>query len=299
MKKILPTIICLFFIFGVYVTIDSQWMQNRAEVDMNSFIVIGHRGASGYAPEHTIPSYELALKLGADYLEIDLQMTKDGELVAMHDDLVDRTTNGKGKVSTYTLAELQELDAGSWFNKEHKKFADSVYENLKVPSLDEIIDTFGETANYYIETKNPDKYPGMEKELLKILNENGLIGSDAIKGRVIIQSFSEKSLRKIHASNPDIPLIQLIKYQGRAKVSNSQIKRWKEYASGVGPNYRKIDKNYIHTIRKAGLWIHPYTIDNQEDMKKLIGYGITGAFTDLADRLVQASKEVPAPTNYE
>lgn len=296
MKKTRKGLLVMLFM-AVFLLISAD--EEKSKDGLNSFIVIGHRGASGYAPEHTILSYELALKLGADYLEIDLQMTKDGKLVAMHDDLVDRTTNGEGKVSSYTLAELQELDAGSWFNKEHKKFADSVYENLKVPSLEEIIDTFGETANYYIETKNPDKYPEMENELLKILNKNELIGSGAVTGKVIIQSFSEKSLRKIHASNPDIPLIQLIKYQERVKASNSQIKRWKEYASGVGPNYRKIDENYIRMIRKAGLWIHPYTIDNQEDMKKLIGYGITGAFTDLADQLVEASKEVPAPTYYE
>ncbi|MBA9025309.1 glycerophosphodiester phosphodiesterase [Peribacillus huizhouensis] len=296
MRKTKTGVLVILFI-AVFLLISSDEEQNEAV--LNSFIVIGHRGASGYAPEHTILSYELALKLGADYLEIDLQMTKDGKLVAMHDNFVDRTTNGKGKVSSYTLAELQELDAGSWFNKKHKKFADSVYENLKVPTLEEIFDAFGETANYYIETKNPAKYPGMEKELLKLLTEHGLIGSNATKGKVIIQSFSEKSLRKIHISNPDIPLIQLIKYKGRANVSNSQIKKWKEYASGIGPNYRMIDEHYIHTVRKAGLWIHPYTIDNHEDMKRLIGYGITGAFTDLADQLVQASKEVPTPTNYE
>ena len=81
---------------------------------------IAHRGASGYAPEHTFNSYDKSHReLGASYIEIDLQRTKDGHLVAMHDETVDRTTNGHGRVEDYTLDELKKLDAGSWFNKQH------------------------------------------------------------------------------------------------------------------------------------------------------------------------------------
>ena len=77
---------------------------------------IGHRGAAGYCPENTFASFNKALDLGVDYLEIDVQMTKDGELVVIHDTTVNRTTNGKGKVKDYTLKEIQNLDAGSWFD---------------------------------------------------------------------------------------------------------------------------------------------------------------------------------------
>jgi len=85
----------------------------------NKTLNVAHRGASGYAPEHTLLSYELGESMKGDYIEIDLQMTKDGELIAMHDETLDRTTNGTGLVKDYTLEEIKQLDAGSWFNEKY------------------------------------------------------------------------------------------------------------------------------------------------------------------------------------
>ena len=93
---------------------------------------IAHRGASGYAPEHTFQSYDKSHnELGASYIEIDLQRTKDGHLVAMHDETVNRTTNGHGRVDHYTLKQLKQLDAGSWFNKANPKYANKNYKMQK------------------------------------------------------------------------------------------------------------------------------------------------------------------------
>lgn len=110
----------------------------------------------------------------ADYLELDLQMTKDGHLVAMHDDKVNRTTNGTGRVDHYTLAELKQLDAGSWFNQKYPKYQNPQYVGQQVPTLDEIFSRYGTSVNYYIETKSPDVYPGMEEQLLRQLHQYGL-----------------------------------------------------------------------------------------------------------------------------
>ena len=129
---------------------------------------IGHRGASGYAPEHTIPAYDLALEQGADYIEIDLQMTADGVLVAMHDDTLDRTATAPegvpeeyctGLVIEKTLEQIKQCDVGSWFGPE--------YAGEQIPTLEEIFQRYGTSVNYYIETKNPEAAPGMEEELLQ------------------------------------------------------------------------------------------------------------------------------------
>lgn len=113
-------------------------------------LVLAHRGASGYAPEHTLKSYELGKKMKTDYIEIDLQMTKDDKLVAMHDETLGRTTNGNGAVNDYTLKQIKKLDAGSSFNKANPKKKKKEYRGLKVPTLDEIIQRFGRSVNYYI-----------------------------------------------------------------------------------------------------------------------------------------------------
>ena len=126
-------------------------------------------------------------------------MTKDGHLVAMHDETVNRTTNGTGLVKEHTLEELKQLNAGSSFNEKHPNLAKKEYENAKVPTLEEVIEVFGHDTNYYIETKSPDEYPGMEERLLEIINHYG------IQDKLIIQSFSEESLQKVHSLNVNIP----------------------------------------------------------------------------------------------
>ncbi|RMN94095.1 Glycerophosphoryl diester phosphodiesterase [Pseudomonas cannabina] len=133
---------------------------------------IAHRGASFDAPEETIPAYTLARDLGADYLEMDIQRTKDGVLIALHDDVLERTTNiaqvfptrVKDPVSSFTLAELKQLDAGSWFNKAYPDRARDSYAGLQILTLDEVIDIAEGGANkpgLYIETKVPNKIPGV------------------------------------------------------------------------------------------------------------------------------------------
>ena len=96
---------------------------------------ISHRGASGYAPEHTLVSYQTGVAMNGDYIEIDLQMTKDGQLIRHADEKVDRTTNGKGLVKDHTLAQIEQLDVGSWFNETYPQSAHPDFVGLKVPTL--------------------------------------------------------------------------------------------------------------------------------------------------------------------
>src|SRR3954471_6678564 len=171
-------------------------------VTLSLVLIIAHRGASGLAPEHTFASYDLALKLGADYIEQDLQMTSDGVLVVMHDEQLDRTTDCTGVVKTKTLAEVKQCDAGSWFGPE--------FAGQRVPTLDEVFARYGARANFYIETKSPEIYPGMEEALLALLDKYKLRAPAASRWKVLIQSFSPESLLKIHDLDPALPLVQLL-----------------------------------------------------------------------------------------
>jgi glycerophosphoryl diester phosphodiesterase len=122
---------------------------------------IGHRGASGYAPEHTLVSYDLAIALGADYIEQDLQLTSDGVLVVLHDTTLDRTARGlaencTGLVSDKTLAQIKTCDVGTWFNEANPGFARPEYVGLTIPTLEEVFVRYRRRTNYYIETKSPE-----------------------------------------------------------------------------------------------------------------------------------------------
>lgn len=246
---------------------------------------VSHRGASGYAPEHTITSYQMGEKMHGDYIEIDLQMTRDGQLIAMHDETLDRTTDGTGLVKNYTLTQIKQMDAGSWFNEKYPQYANSDYVGLQVPSLEEIFQKFGKNANYYIETKSPEVYPGMEKELLRLINKY-----DINKKTLLVQSFSPLSLKKMNELDSSVKLIQLLSYKTNAVITEAEIAAIKEYAIGVGPNHTYLNEDYVQKVVNSGLEIHPYTVNEKERMKQLIDWGVTGMFTNFPDELHEVKK---------
>ena len=194
--------------------------------------VIAHRGASFDAPESTAPAYTLARDLGADYLEMDLQRSKDGVLLALHDNSLLRTTDVAKKfperkdspASAFTLAELKTLDAGSWFNQAYPDRARASYVGLPILTLDEIIDIAQgnpeHTPGLYIETKQPKLFPGIEHDLHHTLSKRGWLapvtgtttGSQVGlgKGRIILQTFDKNSLELLQKEMPDTPKILLL-----------------------------------------------------------------------------------------
>lgn len=259
--------------------------QASAKEKHKDIVNVAHRGASGYAPEHTLVSYAMGEKLHGDYIEIDLQMTKDGQLIAMHDESVNRTTNGDGLVKDMTLNQIKQLDAGSWFNEAYPTYAKPEYRGLKVPTLEEVFKKFGKNKKYYIETKSPDVYPGMEKELLRLINKYKVN-----KKFLLVQSFSPESLKEMHKLDSSIKLIQLISYKENAVITDDQIATVKEYAVGLGPNHTYLNKEYVQKVVSSGLALHPYTVNDKVRMKTLIDWGVTGMFTNFPDLLHQVKK---------
>ncbi|MDL5612134.1 glycerophosphodiester phosphodiesterase [Bacillus halotolerans] len=227
-------------------------------------LIIAHRGASGLEPEHTLLSYKRAIKDKTDFIEIDLRQTKDGKLVAIHDKDVKRTTNGKGKVQELTLSQLKKFNAGK---------------GQKILTIEEIIKEFGLSTNYYIETREDNNGNlVMEQELVDILNKYNLI----VKHKVVLQSFSEKSLKKLHSINKDIPLVRLIGDEEVKSLTRDTLKDIKKYAYAVGPNAKLVDESVVKRVHDANLKIHVFfDAENERKLtKKMLGLKVDGLFTN-------------------
>jgi glycerophosphoryl diester phosphodiesterase len=242
-------------------------------------IVIGHRGASAYAPEHTFASWDLALEMGVDYIEQDLQLTSDGVLIVMHDPTLDRTTSGSGTVIAHTIEEISQLDAGSWF--------DPRFANARVPTLREVFERYGARVRYYIETKNPEDAPGMEEKLLELISEFGLREAAITDWQVLIQSFSRASLQKLQEMDAKLPLIQLVGKEYSSAQIQQRLSDIHTYAVGIGPARTSVDEQVVDAAHAAGLALHAYTVNDEPEMRRMIALGVDGLFTDYPDRLVR------------
>lgn len=292
MKKWMKNVALTMFTVGLLTQVTLPVAAaNNTPVPDEKLINVAHRGASGHAPEHTMVAYELGREMNADYIEVDLQMTKDGVLIAMHDTTVNRTTNGTGAVSSMTLAEIKQLDAGSWFNSRYPEKAKEDYIGLKVPTLEEIFEEYGRSTRYYIETKSPVLYPGMEDELLRLIDEYNLTGVNARSSKVIIQSFYPDSLKHIHEMNDQIPLVQLLNQPKLGADALGELEHIKEYAIGVGPSFARINEDYVQQVRAEGLQIHPYTINTREQMELALTWGVNGVFTNFPDLFNEVIKD--------
>jgi glycerophosphoryl diester phosphodiesterase len=271
---------------------------------------VAHRGASAYAPEHTRAAYELAIAQGADYVEQDLQITRDGVLVCLHDLTLERTTNveevfpdrfradGRRKtwpVSDFTLAEIRSLDAGSWFDP---KFA-----GQRVLTWQDAIDLVRGRAGLFPETKAPEVYGSrgfdMEALVLASLRANGIDrpGADP-RTPVIIQSFSAESLQKMRNLGTTLPLVLLIDAldpeRGRL-LSDEGLRKARAFADGIGPAKGLLlaDPTLATRARAAGLSITPFTFRSagqpsgrtvRDEMGQfLYDIGVDALFTDNPD----------------
>ncbi len=251
-------------------------------------VIIAHRGASAYAPEHTFAAYDLAIAMGAHYLEPDLQRTADGILVALHDPTLDRTMRGPaalctGPVSERTLAEIHECDAGISFNETFPERARPEYVGLRVPTLEEIIARYAARIGLYIETRVPADAPGMEEALVTLLRRHALTGDAAHEHRVIVQSFSEASLRRVHVLEPSLPLVQLFRRRHPSWFVRLRLHRVSRYAVGIGPAADRTTSGLIRAAQHRCLLVHPHTVNDSSRMARLLDAGANGLFTDMPD----------------
>ncbi|MCW1294290.1 MAG: glycerophosphodiester phosphodiesterase family protein [Candidatus Parvarchaeum sp.] len=215
-------------------------------------LVYGHRGAAIEAPENTLPSFKLAKKLGVYGVEMDLHTSKDGELIVMHDETLDRTTNGKGLIHSHTLEEIKKLDAGFKFGKKWK--------GTKVSTLREVFEGLGR-INYYLEIKQSSKvYPGIEEKMLDLIDEVNL------KNNVQIISFDFDSLDIIRKLDKTIKTGLL--YTGKSSWFIDIAKSLK--INSLQPSFNLIYPDDIEIARKNGFKVAAWTVDTVEDINRAI-----------------------------
>ena len=282
MKKIILLLVGLLLVL-TGCSIGTKW---NNPIPNDEFLIVGHRGASAYEPENTIPAFELAKNLGSDYIELDIHMTKDGELVIMHDKDVKRTTESKGKIKDHTLAELKELTADE--KKGEKVAVSSQEEAYDIPTLREVLEEMEGDVRFVIELKDPDEYEGIEERLVSMMKDYGLLAKDE-NGypKAVIHSFDEDALQKVHRLNKDIPLLQLISFDDgeEAVMSKEELNKLLTYAIGVGVSYEALNAKFVSAMHEADIIVFGYTVDDREDAVKLQAMGVDGIHTNKPDLL--------------
>ena len=235
--------------------------------------VIGHRGASGHAPENTMAAFRRAVELGARFIETDLHLSRDSRLVAIHDSTLERTTNGQGAVRDYNFIELRELDAGCWFGAQ---FAEQ-----RIPTLEEILD-FAREADivFYLEIKSEPAL-GLHHALVSALR----VPEDAARSVVI--SFDSAILEKIRQLNASLMLGLLFDRPSSQAIEEAQ----RLGAQQLAPRGDLLTPELVSQAHEAGLQVVTWTVNQPEQMQVAIATDIDGIMTDYPDRLIAVLQE--------
>src|SRR5438552_11441221 len=240
--------------------------------------VIGHRGAMGHRPENTFVSFERALELGADWIELDVHLTRDGALAVIHDELVDRTTDGHGFVKDHTLAELKKLDAGGWFGPE--------FSDQRIPSLDEVL-AWARARNTVvdIEIKNaPIYYSGIEEAVVESLDRSGMAE------QVIVISFDHRSVQRVKAL--DARVVTGVLYAARPTDAGVGLAAAAQ-ADAVLPHWAYVTPEDVRVAHQAGLAVAPWATSDPEILRRLVAAGVDAIGTnhpDVLRRVLEARK---------
>jgi len=253
-------------------------------------LVMAHRGGAALAPENTLAAFHNAVELGVDMIELDIHATKDGHLVVIHDDTIDRTTNGSGRVNDLTLAEIQAYDAGFHFidpdgNKSFKG------KGVNVPTLEAVFREMPRDMRYTIElkdTNDPDLYEEIGRDLWQLMAKYD------VQDRVLIGSFDEAILEMIttitkgkavvSAGKQEVTKFILLHKLGLHALYKSRIDSIELPTDVIGINL--INQTIIDTAKTRGIDIHYWTVNDTETMEQLMNKGVDGIITDRPDLLI-------------
>jgi glycerophosphoryl diester phosphodiesterase len=239
--------------------------------------VIAHRGASGHTPENTLAAFERAVQLGAGFIETDLHLTRDAQFVAIHDATLERTTNGRGAVRDFTLAELRRLDAGMWFDRE--------YMGQRIPTLDEVLEFARKNdVIFYLEVKY-DAAWGMHHSLVAALQkaENA--------ARTIVISFDQTTLAALRRVDASVMMGLLADEPGPDYVKDAL----ELGARQMCPQVSLITPDLVQRAHGADLQVATWTVNDAEAMRRVIAAGVDGIMTNFPDRLRAVIEDLKDP----
>jgi glycerophosphoryl diester phosphodiesterase len=237
-------------------------------------LAVAHRGDPMKLPQNTRSSFLSALEYDIDMIETDLNMTRDGRLVIIHDQVVDFTSNGKGEVNSYMLADLRRLDFGSWMGPG--------FSGETIMTLEELLDLVkGRDVALNIEIKNgPRIYEGIEEKVVSILND--LSAAD----RVIVSSFDHTTIRHIKEIAPNVLCGILFSGALIDPITPARLAG----ADGLHPEYSSVHEPLVSAALSAGLFVNVWTVDSEEQMKRMAALGVTGILSNYPERLVGVLK---------
>ncbi|MFH8611225.1 glycerophosphodiester phosphodiesterase [Streptomyces sp. NPDC018029] len=255
-------------------------------------LIVAHRGASAYAPENTLAAIDKARAMGFRWVENDVQRTKDGELVIMHDDTLKRTTNveelfpdrAPWKVADFTAAEIATLDAGSWFGPE--------FAGERVPTLKQYMRRVSHNHQKLVfEFKKPELYPGIEKQGLQVLRNEGWLDRRHVKSRLVIQSFSADSVKTVHKLRPDVKT----GFLGTPAVAD--LPAYARFADQINSTHTSISADYVSAIHDLKgphgkpLEIFTWTVNDAPSAVRVAGFGVDGIITNKPDVVRKALRD--------
>jgi glycerophosphoryl diester phosphodiesterase len=244
---------------------------------LSRVVDVGHRGTRAYAPENTITAFREGVARHADLVEFDVQQTKDGKLIIMHDATLARTTDvehvfprrSPWRVGDFTLKEIRRLDAGSWFGAR--------YAGERVPTLDETLRALdGTGTGFLLEVKNPARYPGIGRRVGAELRAHA---GRLAPGRLIVQSFDWGFIKRFHAELPAVTTALL------GTPPAGRLASVRSYADLVNPAQGDVTRTYVARAHALGLRVYPWTVDDPAGMRRLIADGVDGIISNRPDVL--------------
>jgi glycerophosphoryl diester phosphodiesterase len=242
-----------------------------------SIWTIAHRGASGHAPENTMAAFRRAVELGAHFIETDLQITRDARIIAIHDFTLDRTTNGKGQVHLLPLDQIRALDAGAWYSDDRA----AAFSGERVPTLKEILDFAKEhDVIFYLEIKSGPAW-GIEHAVVAALRDQ------IASARVVILSFDPATLDSVHRLDSTLMTGFLFEHPSSDLVERTV----RAGARQLVARGDLITLDVVEKAHSAGLQVVAWTINETEQMQRLIATGVDGMITDYPDRLLSVLRD--------
>lgn len=233
-------------------------------------VVTAHRGASHVAPENTMAAMVAAVEAGSDYAELDVGLTRDGQVVLMHDRTIDRTTTGSGDLGAFSLRELQALEAGSWFGEE--------FLGEPIPTLREVIRFARGKIKLNIEIKNSQDEPTIASEVVDIIRSEDFIGD------CMVTSFSRMTIEEVKRIAPEIRTGFIFGEEYPDDVFDGD---WEVLSS----NHGNVDSTFVARAKESGKRLHVWTVDDPDQMVRLMELGVDGIITNRPALLFQVMAE--------
>lgn len=228
---------------------------------MNKILKIGHRGAKGYEPENSLVSFEKAIQMGADGIELDVHLSLDGHLIVIHDETIDRTTNGKGVVNQLTLQELKSF---------------TINEKYTIPTLEEVLDLVNKRCFINIELKNQDTAESVVQVIEHYISEKNWNHD-----HFLVSSFDWNALQQVRFLNENIRIGVLTETDLDLAISFARFLK----AEALHPDFQLLTKEYTAKIQQKGIQVFPWTVNETDDIHKMKSFQVDGIITDFPDRI--------------